>query len=211
MREVNPMDTDRAVSWQLYIDAPMPMVTIFKTLHITNLLRLKEKGYKLNMLLCFCIMQAARQTKEFRLLPVGKKMMEYDKIGVNVIVANEKGSINSCDIPMTDKLEEFNQLYLNLTERVRRTCTDYEITDHMIVGTSSLVKYDIDGAVNMYSGIFNNPFLIWGKYREEGGAVKLPLSFQFHHVQMDGMEACEFLERVQKNVEALTGNEGRLQ
>lgn len=83
MREVNPMDTDRAVSWQLYIDAPMPMVTIFKTLHITNLLRLKEKGYKLNMLLCFCIMQAARQTKEFRLLPVGKKMMEYDKIGVN--------------------------------------------------------------------------------------------------------------------------------
>lgn len=32
MREVNPMDTDRAVSWQLYIDAPMPMVTIFKTL-----------------------------------------------------------------------------------------------------------------------------------------------------------------------------------
>ena len=55
MREVNPMDTDRAVSWQLYIDAPMPMVTIFKTLHITNLLCLKEKGYKLNMLLCFCI------------------------------------------------------------------------------------------------------------------------------------------------------------
>ena len=24
MREVNPMDTDRAKSWQLYIDAPMP-------------------------------------------------------------------------------------------------------------------------------------------------------------------------------------------
>ena len=39
MREVNPMDTDRAVSWQLYIDAPMPMVTIFKTLNITNLMK----------------------------------------------------------------------------------------------------------------------------------------------------------------------------
>ena len=38
MREVNPMDTDRAKSWQLYIDAPMPMVTIFKTLDISNLI-----------------------------------------------------------------------------------------------------------------------------------------------------------------------------
>ena len=209
MREVNPMDTDRAVSWQLYIDAPMPMVTIFKTLHITNLLRLKEKGYKLNMLLCFCIMQAARQTKEFRLLPVGKKMMEYDKIGVNVIVANEKGGINSCDIPMTDKLEEFNQLYVQLTEQVRRACTDHEITDHMMIGTSSLVKYDIDGAVNMYSGIFNNPFLIWGKYREETGGVKLPISFQFHHVQMDGMEACAFLENVQKCIRTLEIKESK--
>lgn len=209
MREVNPMDTNRAVSWQFYIDAPMPMVTIFKTLHITNLLRLKEKGYKLNMLLCFCIMQAARQTKEFRLLPVGKKMMEYDKIGVNVIVANEKGGINSCDIPMTDKLEEFNQLYVQLTEKVRRACTDHEITDHMMIGTSSLVKYDIDGAVNMYSGIFNNPFLIWGKYREETGGVKLPISFQFHHVQMDGMEACAFLENVQKCIRTLEIKESK--
>ncbi|HIW60653.1 MAG TPA: chloramphenicol acetyltransferase [Candidatus Anaerobutyricum avicola] len=209
MREVNPMDTNRAVSWQFYIDAPMPMVTIFKTLDITNLMRVKAAGYKLNMLLCFCIMQAARLVKEFFMLPVGKKMMEYDKIGVNVIVANEKGGINSCDIPMADKLEEFNQLYVQLTERVRRTCTDHEITDHMMIGTSSLVKYDIDGAVNMYSGIFNNPFLIWGKYREETGGVKLPISFQFHHVQMDGMEACAFLENVQKCIRTLEIKESK--
>lgn len=209
MREVNPMDTNRAVSWQFYIDAPVPMVTIFKTLDITNLMRVKAAGYKLNMLLCFCIMQAARLVKEFFMLPVGKKMMEYDKIGVNVIVANEKGGINSCDIPMADKLEEFNQLYVQLTERVRRTCTDHEITDHMMIGTSSLVKYDIDGAVNMYSGIFNNPFLIWGKYREETGGVKLPISFQFHHVQMDGMEACAFLENVQKCIRTLEIKESK--
>lgn len=203
MREVNPMDTDRAVSWQLYIDAPMPMVTIFKTLNITILMKYRAEGYKLNMLLCFCIMQAAQDTKEFRLLPVGKKMMQYDKIGVNVIVKNQDGGINSCDLPCAQTLEEFNRSYLELTEQVRCTCADYEITDHMIIGTSSLVKYDIDGAVNMYSGIFNNPFLIWGKYREESGTVKLPLSFQFHHVQMDGMEACEFLEKVQRMIDSL--------
>lgn len=203
MREVNPMDTDRAKSWQLYIDAPMPMVTIFKTLDISNLMRQEKAGYKLNMLLCYCICLAANDTKEFQLLPVGKKMMEYEKIGVNVIVANRDRGINSCDIPGFSDLQEFNQTYLELTQKVRETCEDYEIEDHMIIGTSSLVKYEIDGVMNMYSGIFNNPFMIWGRYRKEESTYKLQVSFQFHHVQMDGMEACEFLERLQKYISEL--------
>ena len=73
----------------------------------------------------------------------------------------------------------------------------------MIVGTSSLIKYDIDGVANMYSGIFNNPFMIWGRYRQTGGKTTLQVSFQFHHVQMDGMEACEFLEKVQERIFSL--------
>lgn len=200
MKEVNPLNTNRARSWELYIDAPMPMVTIFKTFDISNLIALKSKGYKLNMLLCYCIACAANETKEFRLLPVGRKMIEYDKIGVNVIVANQNGGINSCDIPFYLDLDEFNHCYLRLTQNVYQTCKDYEIDDHMIVGTSSLIKYEIDGVTNMYSGIFNNPFIIWGRYRQKGNATTLQISFQFHHVQIDGMEACEFLENIQKHI-----------
>lgn len=58
MREVDPMTTPRAKSWQLYKDAPMPMVTIFKTLDVSPLVRLKESGYRFNMLMCFCTAQA---------------------------------------------------------------------------------------------------------------------------------------------------------
>lgn len=34
----------------------------------------------------------------------------------------------------------------------------------MVIGTSAIVDTEIDGAVGMNSGIFNNPFIIWGKY-----------------------------------------------
>lgn len=200
MKEVNPINTSRANSWKLYIDAPMPMVTIFKTLDISNLITLKSQGYKLNMLLCYCISCVSNKTKEFKLLPVGKKLIEYDKIGVNVIVVNQNGGINSCDIPFSLDLDKFNRSYLDLTEKVHRTCKNYEIDDHMIVGTSSLVKYNIDGVINMYSGIFNNPFVIWGKYKKKENTTTLQISFQFHHVQMDGIEACEFLENIQKYI-----------
>ena len=42
MQEINPKDTNRAKSFELYINAPMPMVTIFKTLDISHLMKLKK-------------------------------------------------------------------------------------------------------------------------------------------------------------------------
>ena len=55
-----------------------------------------------------------------------------------------------------------------------------------------LAGYEIDGAVNIYAGCYNNPFLIWGKYRKKWLRATLPVSFQFHHTQLDGIPAAEF-------------------
>ena len=47
----------------------------------------------------------------------------------------------------------------------------------MLIGISALAGYEIDGAVNVYVGCCNNPFLIWGKYRKKRLRVTLPVSF----------------------------------
>lgn len=198
VKEVDPATTKRALSYRYFINAPMPMVTLFKTIRVTNLLKLSQSGYKFTMLMCYYIGLAAEALDVFYLLPVGQKMYQYDRLGINVIVANKDGGINSCDIPFHKDLDTFNQAYLSLTERVAQTAEDYAIEGSMMIGTSTLVKYDLDGVVNMYSGIFNNPFLIWGKYQDSADGTVLKLSFQFHHVQMDGEHACHFLERLQQ-------------
>ena len=74
----------------------------------------------------------------------------------------------------------------------------------MVIGTSAIVDTELDGAVGMYSGIFNNPFLIWGRYRKKLFHYYLPLSFQFHHTQMDGAQAGRFLEELQNEIRQLT-------
>lgn len=73
----------------------------------------------------------------------------------------------------------------------------------MVIGTSALAQYDIDGAVGMYSGIFNNPFIIWGRYRKSWFKTRLTLSFQLHHTQMDGAHAATFLNRLQEEINGL--------
>lgn len=163
MREINPALTTRAYAYKMWMQAPMPMVTFFKTLDVTNLVRIsKKKGLKLNMLMCWCIGKAASGIKEFYMLPVGKKLIQYDTIAVNTIVTNKNGEVSSCDIPFSEDLNQFNHNYLQLTKQVAETCQNHDLTESMVIGTSALVNYEIDGAVGMYSGIFNNPFLIWG-------------------------------------------------
>lgn len=201
MQEVNPQDTTRGYAFEMWMKAPMPMVTLFKTLDVTPLRRIsKAKGLKFNMLMCWCVGRAASQVKEFMMLPVGDRLMMYDSLAVNTIVANADGEVSSCDIPFSDSLTEFNADYLRLTSEAALTCRNHDISDRMVIGTSALTQYEIDGAVGMYSGVFNNPFMIWGRYRRRWFKTLLTVSFQFHHTQMDGAHAARFLDLLGKEI-----------
>ena len=164
-REFNPQETTRAAAFELWMKAPNPMVTFFKTLDVTNLIRIsKKRGFKFNMLLDYCIGKAAAGIKEFYLLPVGDKLMQYDTIAVNTIVKNKDGEVSSCDILFTDDLAQFSGEYLQSTAQVAQTAQDRDLSDDsMVIGTSAIVATELDGAVGMNSGIFNNPFIMWGK------------------------------------------------
>lgn len=204
MQEVNPKETTRAYAFEMWMKAPMPMVTLIKTLDVSRLRRNSRRhGLKFNMLMCWCIGRAASRIKEFYMLPVGDKLMRYDTISVNTIVANSEGEVSSCDIPYSEDLSKFNADYLRLTRKVAQTCENHDIADSMVIGTSALARYDIDGAVGMYSGIFNNPFLIWGSYRRNWFKTYLTVSFQFHHTQMDGAHAARFLTLLQEEIDEL--------
>lgn len=201
MQEIDPKETTRAYAFDMWMNAPMPMVTFLKTLDVSRLVRISRRcGLKFNMLMCWCIGRAASQVKEFYMLPVDGRLVRYDSIAVNTIVADSRGEVSSCDIPFSASLMEFNAEYLRLTRQVADSCESHDITDSMVIGTSALARFGIDGAVGMYSGIFNNPFMIWGRYRKHWFRTTMTVSFQFHHTQMDGAHAARFLDLLQEEI-----------
>ena len=77
---IDPKTTPRAEAYALWMNAPNPTVTFFKTLDVTPLVRFSRKrGLKFNMLLCWCIGKAAGEIKEFYTLPVGRELLHYDR------------------------------------------------------------------------------------------------------------------------------------
>ena len=207
---VDPKTTSRAQAFELWMNAPNPMVTFFKTLDVSSLVRLsRHRKLKFNMLLCWCVGKAASEVKEFFMLPVGGELLKYDSLAVNTIVKNKSGEVSSCDVPFNDDIRKFNRDYFELTSEVAQSCQNHDLTQSMVIGTSAIIDTEIDGAVGMNSGIFNNPFMIWGKYHRRFFRTMLTVSFQFHHTQMDGAHAGRFLELLQKNIRSIKNEFGK--
>jgi chloramphenicol O-acetyltransferase type A len=200
-QEINPKDTSRAQAFEQWMKSPVPMVTLTKTFDVTRLYKMsRRRGLKFNMLLCWCMGRVASQKEEFYLLPENGKLYKFDRLAINVIVNNKDGGICSCDIPYNDDFEQFKADYQSLTQLAIDTCESSFDGEAMILGTSAVTGTELDCIVNQYSGIFNNPFLAWGRYRKGWFKTTLPISLQFHHVQMDGGHAAWFLEELQKTI-----------
>ena len=200
-REINPQETSRSQAFSLWMSSPMPMVTLVKTFNVTKLLKhCKKHKLSFNMLLCWCIGKVASEIEEFYTLPENGKLFRYDRLAINVIVENRKGGINSCDIPFNDDLQQFNRDYITLTAQAANESKSIMLDDYMVIGTSAMIQTELDCIVNQYTDKFCNPMVMWGKYRKGWFNTTLPISFQFHHVQMDGGHGARFLERLQDEI-----------
>ncbi len=198
---IDPQTTSRAAAFSLWMSSPMPMVTLTKTMDITHVVRLSKRNkLSLNMLLCHAICKAASTIPEFFVLPEKGIMYRYSSLAVNVIVPNKDGGINSCDIPFLEDVKDFGKQYQQLTRKASETSISSFLPESMIIGTSALISTEIDTIVNQYTDKFLNPMVMWAKYRRKCFRYSLPVSFQFHHVQMDGMQGAKFLDNLQKEI-----------
>ena len=205
MKEIDPQRTNRAQQFEIWKNAPNPMLVFVKKIDVTNFIKIiRRKGLKFNMLLDYSIGKAAIDQQEFYLLPIGDKLMQFDKIAINTIVKNHTGEASSCDIEFTKDFEKYKHDYLRYTEQVAKSCKDRDLSEEcMVIGTSAIVDTELEFAGGMYSGIYNNPFIIWGKYSKHFFKYYLNISFQFHHAQMDGMHAARFLNNMQEMIRTL--------
>mgnify|MGYP002511704030 FL=1 len=120
------------------------------------------------------------------------------------MVKNHLGEVSSCDIAFDGDFDGYSHDYLKYTSEVAQSCVDRDLSeDYMVIGTSAVIDTELEFAGGMYSGIYNNPFIIWGRYSRRFFRYYLNISFQFHHTQMDGAHAAQFLTNIQKEIDKI--------
>ena len=75
VREIDPKETTRTLAFELWMKAPNPMVTFFKTYDVMPLIKVsKSRGMKFNMLLDFCIGKVAVSVKRILFIARGRQV-----------------------------------------------------------------------------------------------------------------------------------------
>ena len=203
-QEITPQQSDRAEAFGLWMSSPMPMVTLVKTMDVTRAIKYgKRNNLGVNSIMCWCIGKAASKIKEFFILPEQGKLYSYSSLGINVIVKNAGGGLSSCDIPYNENIKEFTENYIRLTQQATTENKNVVLKDSMIIGTSAMIQTELDCIVNQYTDKFCNPMVMWGKIRKGWIRRSLSISFQFHHVQMDGTQGALVLKYLQETIKSL--------
>lgn len=198
MRKILASESERAMQYNQWKDAPLPMVTVGRVFDITRLVkRSKREKRKLNMLLCHAIGMAAKDIPQFYTVLNGDCFDVFDELAIQVIVDCGGDRIRYCDVPFSENIEDFERDYNSYINRVRETKEHLTTTDRAEIDTSAVVSTELDTVSNQYAGR-NNPFLCWGKYRRNWlGRCSVQIFLHFNHIQMDGYHIAAFYNRLQ--------------
>lgn len=196
-RFIRPEETDYDADFEFWSRNPMSMGTLTVSYDVSPL---QKRPERFNALLCWCIGKAAAAQDGFYILPDGQGFMEFDGIAMDVMVRTRSGKLAACDIPFSEDLGEFLADYDRYTREVFETEEEISLADdYMVIGTSALIRTELDSAVNAMCR-WSNPFLIWGKIHKDS---TLPISFQIHALQMQYADMESFLNRIQTEISLL--------
>lgn len=206
IKEIDPKDTSREKAFEFWRHSPTPMVTVTRTLDVSHLTSISKKHkYRFNMLMCWCICRAASMLEQFYIFPARESLIFSDSLAVSTVIQTLDGSLCRCDIPLCYSIDLFNREYMMLTRHVQNTCKPYDISDsYAVINTTAFPAHELDGFEGAYSSVDSRPSLTWGKYRKRFFKTTLPVSFCFHHGQMDELHAMTFLDLLQKEIDKVS-------
>lgn len=204
MREkINPENSSRAFAYKNLSKALLPMVTFVKKIDVTRVKKLSKKsGHKLNCIFNYLIIKTAMEIPEFFLYIDGttNDLYKCDKLTLRFMSQKKNGFLALCVVPYAEDFLTFEKGYLDAVKDCYENNRDMIIEDSAVIGSSALPWTTLESAVNGCWENLTNPFVVMPKIEKKAFKYYMNISFQFHHLQMDGKHACDFLEKLQTNI-----------
>ena len=202
MREINPQATTRAYAFEMWMQALNPMVTFFKNLDVTNLIRYaKEKGGSTFHAILWAAVKAANSVPELRQRIVGGKIVEYEHCNAGYTVALEDHTFCNCYTESRMSLDAFFVDAAKRQEEAKKhpgfVNPDEEETG--LIFTSCIPWLSFTQVIQPAPIPADcNPRIVFGKYIPEGERTLMPLHIQCNHALVDGFHVAEFYREFQQ-------------
>lgn len=179
-----------------------PHFNICGNLDITNYYRyIKENEFPFFASILYASTKAANSIKEFRFRIREDKVVEHEIVSPSFTVMTNSEVFSFCAVNFIDNYNAFKS---NTLKQIEETKNNVSIEDEpgrddlLYVTSIPWVSFtNITHPIQM-NPIDSIPRISWGKFFEEGGKIKLPISVQAHHSLVDGVHIGQFFNIIQE-------------
>ncbi|WP_163193003.1 chloramphenicol acetyltransferase [Clostridium thermarum] len=162
---------------------------------------IKEKQYPFFVSIVYVTSLAANAIKEFKYRIREGQIVEHDLVNPSFTVMAEDEVFSFCTSKFSNDYEAFKTIAANAIERTKNNVSleDEPAQDDLLFITSlpwiSFTSVTHPIHMNPTDSV---PRIAWGRFFEENGRIKLPLSIQVHHALMDGVHVGQYFNYLQQ-------------
>jgi chloramphenicol O-acetyltransferase type A len=190
--------------FRLFKEYDDPYFNVCADVDVTPLLAFaRERGLSFFVTYHFLSTKTANEIEPFRYRLRGGRVLVHERVHAGAIVLLPDDSFTFVYFDFTEDFDAFHENARAIVERAQaepppldsRAGQD-DLIYHSVIPWVSFTSISHARDSRQRSGI---PKVAFGKYREAGGRVLMPVSVEGHHALMDGLHAGRFFERLQRH------------
>ncbi len=202
MKFIDIENWKRKDHYNFFRQVDYPHFNICGNIDITKFYKyIKENELPFFISILYASTKTANSIKEFKLRIRGDKVIEHETVNPSFTIITDEEVFSFCRSNYTDNFNEFKTNTLKEIEKVKNNISieDEPGQDDLLYITSiPWVSFtNITHPIQM-NPVDSIPRIAWGKYFEEGGNIKLPISVDVHHALVDGVHIGQYFNIIQE-------------
>jgi len=192
----------RREHFELFNSFNHPHFNLCANIELTTFLPfIREHGISFTPAILYVISRTANTIPEFRYRLQGGEVVEHETVSPSVTILGENDLFGFCTIDYNKNFNEFSERAKQRIAMIKKhpSLKNPQDRDDLLFMTS-IPWVSFTGFIHpmQQHPADSIPRFAWGKYFEEGGHIKMPLSVQGHHALMDGLHMGRFYEVIQE-------------
>lgn len=202
MRYIDIENWKRKDHYNFFKQLSYPHFSISGNLEVTTIYKYtKENEISFFMAVLYAATNAANSIKEFRYRIREEKVVEHEVVHPSFTVMSEDEVFSFCPTKYQESFEEFKNYSLKQIEKVKKNVNigdEPGQDDALYITSIPWISFtNITHPIQM-NPIDSVPRISWGKYFEENGKIKMPISVQAHHALVDGLHVGLYFNKLQE-------------
>ena len=172
---------------------------------VTNFYKkVREKNLSFTLSMVYAVCKCGNEIENFRYRFLDSEIVLFDKIDTAfTLLDTETELFKVVNVPFVEVLQDYVELAKKISAAQKEYFTaplgnDIFQCSPLPFLTYSHISHTIFGKKDNSTPLFD-----WGKFREVGGKLFMPLSVQVHHSFVDGLHVGKFAEKLQKFLDEL--------